>query len=346
MDHYGFLNYVRKDIPIYMSQGVKELIEISSIFTPNKLKRINSQAIKAKKPFNISDVKIVPYLVDHSAFDALAFLIEAEDKRLFYSGDFRGHGRKSVLFTRIIKDPPKDIDCLLMEGSMIGREDQKYKTELDVQKRIVAILREGKKAAFIFMSSQNIDRIVSAYKACLMTDSIFVIDIYTAFILDKLRKISEHIPQFNWKNIRVMFFHPHAEALERAGYRDLLYIYNKKKIKTFEINHSKNKFLIMARDNSIFPGIIKGIDNIDGTKIIYSMWDGYLTEKFKEYCLKKRLIIENIHTSGHATIEDLKAFANALNPTVLIPIHTFQPSKYRDFFQNVRTLDDGETLKL
>ncbi len=346
MDHYGLLNYVRKDIPVYMSQGAKELIEISAIFTPEKLGRINSQVINTKKPFNIGDIKVASYLVDHSAFDALAFLIEAEGKRLFYSGDFRGHGRKSVLFTRIVKDPPHHIDCLLMEGSMIGREGQKYKTEFDVQKRIEEILHEGKKVAFISMSSQNIDRIVSAYKACRKTDSIFVIDIYTAFILDKLRKVSEHIPQFNWKNIRVMFFHPHAEALEKAGYRALLYVYNKKKIKTLEINRSTRRFLVMARDNSIFPHIVKDIDDIGGAKIIYSMWEGYLTEKFKDYCSKKKLIIEKVHTSGHATVNDLKEFADALKPQELIPIHTFDSEKYPGLFHNVKLLRDREELTI
>jgi len=129
MDHYGFLNYIHKDIPVYMSQGAKELIEISNIFTPNKLDKINSNIISNKKPFTIGDIKVTPYLVDHSAFDALAFLIEAEGKKVFYSGDFRGHGRKSALFKQIIVTPPVGVDCLIMEGSMLGRDKQAYKDE-------------------------------------------------------------------------------------------------------------------------------------------------------------------------------------------------------------------------
>jgi len=346
LDHYGLLNYIHHDIPIYMSKGADILVKISSIFTASKTKLSNVSIVTPKKLFHIGDFKITPYLVDHSAFDALAFLIEGDRKRIFYSGDFRGHGRKSVLFERMIKDPPQDIDCLLMEGSMIGRKDQKYKTELDVERRIEAILRESKKTTFISMSSQNIDRIVSAYKACLMTGSIFVIDIYTAFILDMLRRVSPRIPQFNWKNIRVMFFHHHAEALQKAGYRDLLYVYNKKKIKTLEINRSKNKFLMMARDNSIFPSILKGISGVQGSKIIHSMWEGYLAPAFKAYCAKKGLLIEDVHTSGHAVPDDLKAFAKALNPAVLIPIHTFFADEYKNLFSNVKVLKDGEEFSV
>jgi ribonuclease J len=346
LDHYGFLTYVHPEIPIYMSKGADALIKVSSIFTPSKVKLSNVNIITVKKAVCIKDFKIIPYLVDHSAFDALAFLIEANGKRIFYSGDFRGHGRKSVLFDRIIKDPPKNIDYLLMEGSMIGRGSQKHKAEVDVQKRIEEILCKSNKISFISMSSQNIDRIVSAYKACLVTDSIFVIDIYTAFILDMLKKVSPKIPQFDWKNVRVMFFNFHANALAQAGYRGLLYVYNKKKIKNIDINRQKRKFLIVARDNSIFPNIIKGIKDIEGAKFIYSMWGGYLTDKFKDYCFKKKLIIENVHTSGHATIEDLTAFAKAMNPKSLIPIHTFYPDKYQGLFNNVIMLKDGQNLTL
>ena len=102
MDFYGFLSYVHSGIPIYMSQEAQELIEISGILTSDKIVKINSHVINTKKTFNIGDIKITPYLVDYSVFDALAFLIEADDKRIFYSGDYRARGHKSVLFKRII----------------------------------------------------------------------------------------------------------------------------------------------------------------------------------------------------------------------------------------------------
>ena len=342
MDHYGLLNYVHPDIPIYMSQGARELIEISSIFTPNKIGKLNSHIIKSRKSFDIGDITVTPYQVDHSAFDALAFLVEGDDKRLFYSGDFRGHGRKSALFEMMIKKPPKDIDCLLMEGSMLGRDDQKYKNEVSVQTRIEEILKAANNITFFFASSQNIDRLVSAYKACLKTGSTLVIDIYTAYILGRLRKVSKHIPQFNWRNVRVKFYKNQADILADKISTKILYHYNSKKIELIEINKKKDKMLMLARDNSIFPSIVKGIDGITGAKIIYSMWEGYLTEEFKSYCRQKGMVIEQVHTSGHAIPSDLKAFAKAINSRVLIPIHTFEASKYSDIFENVKVLNDKE----
>ncbi|TRZ93680.1 MBL fold metallo-hydrolase [bacterium] len=346
LDHYGFLQYVNPEIPIYLSQGADLLIEVSNIFVPTKVGKLNTRVISNKKQLSIGDYTITPFLVDHSAFDALAFLIEAEGKRLFYSGDFRAHGRKAILFKQMAKKPPQNIDCLLMEGSTLGREDVQYKTEEDVEERLGEILSERKNITFLFVSSQNIDRIVSAYRACLKTDSIFVIDIYTAFILDKLKQVSERIPQFNWKNIRVKFLNTHAKALEKAGHIDLLYTYNKRKIEMPEISRDKNRILMLARDNSVFPLLLNKIKDVAGAKIAYSMWDGYLSEGFRAFCKSNELTLEYIHTSGHATKEDLKSFASAINPKTLIPIHTFDADKYPLFFKNVLVLKDSEEFSL
>ena len=76
------------------------------------------------------------------------------------------------------------------------------------------------------------------------------------------------------------------------------------------------------------------------------MWKGYLTDKLKEYCNQKELEIELVHTSGHATLDDLKAFAGALKPKVLIPIHTFESEKYPKLFKNVKVLEDGEDFEI
>jgi len=342
LDHYGLLRYVHPDIPIYMSKGAKILVEISNIFIPHKVGELNINAVDKIKSFAIGEFKIYSYLVDHSAFDARAFLIEARGKRIFYSGDFRGHGRKNILFDKMIANPPKNIDYLLMEGSMLGRGKQLYNDENAVEKRIEEILKNSSNITFLFVSSQNIDRLVSAYKACLKTGRIFVIDLYTVYILDKLRTVSKNIPQFNWRNVRVKFIKSHADTLADKVSDKLLYFYNTKKIDMLEINRNKDKILMLARDNSVFPLFVKDIKNIEGSQLIYSMWQGYLTDRFKQYCMDKGIEIEQVHTSGHATIENLKAFAEALNPKVLIPIHTFEASKYPELFNNVKILKDKE----
>jgi len=342
LDHYGLLRYVHPDIPIFLSEGARELIGVSDTFTPHRTGKLNARIVGNGKKIKVAGFEITAFLVDHSAFDALALLIEADGSRVFYSGDFRGHGRKSALFRMMVDAPPKNIDCLLMEGSMLGRGEQTYKDEIAVEKGIKEVLDSKSNIAFLFASSQNIDRLVSAYKACRKTGTTFVIDLYTAFILHRLGASTKSLPQFNWPNVRVKFFKFHADKIAEAGHEKLLYLFNQQKIELEEINRTKEKVLMILRDNSLFPRVVGHIHPIKGAQIIYSMWDGYLTDKFQGYCREKGIELKHIHTSGHAIPKDLKAFAKSLNPKVLVPIHTFHSEQYEEMFDNVKVLEDGE----
>jgi len=55
---------------------------------------------------------------------------------------------------------------------------------------------------------------------------------------------------------------------------------------------------------------------------------------------------EEIHSSGHASIDDLKLLANSIKPKQLVPIHTFYPDQYKKHFQNVIELSDGDEKTL
>ncbi len=342
LDHYGFLQYINPDIPVYMSHGTKGTIEISNIFLSKKVFGLNIITLESWKPFKTGGFKVTPHLADHSAFDAFSYLVQSGRKKLFYSGDFRGTGRKYVLFDNIIKKAPRNIDCLLMEGSMMGRGEHLYGNELAVEEGIKKSLKESSNITFLFCSSQNIDRLVSAYKACIVTGKTFVIDLYSAMILKHAGRVSKNIPQYNWNNVRVNYYKKQADSLVEAGLRDFLYEVKSSKIDKDEIVRDKNKILLLARDNSIFKDILGRISNLEGSKVIYSMWEGYLTEKFLEYCDGKGISIEKIHTSGHANFDHLRQFARAFKPKMLVPVHTFEPERFSEFYDKVKMLDDGE----
>lgn len=124
-DHYGFLRFVHPDIPLYMSPGTKSLVEVSNIFLDTGVNLGRAETFLMWQPFRQGEFSITPYLMDHSAPDATAFLIEADGQRLFYTGDFRGHGRKRALLERLTKNPVAGVDCLVIEGTMIGRDEGK-----------------------------------------------------------------------------------------------------------------------------------------------------------------------------------------------------------------------------
>jgi len=344
LDHFGLLHFVNPILPIYMSKGCNKLIELSYYFNEAIFDFTKIELVVPWEPFNIADFTITPYLVDHSGFDALAFLIEAEGKRLFYSGDFRGHGRKHIVFDKIIKDPPKNIDYLLLEGSHIEETDGDYDTEEAVELGLVELLNNKEKLYFIATSSQNIDRIVSIYRACKKTDRIFVIDPYTALILEATKSVSFAIPQHDWgNNMKVLFTDSrHTKLLQKDS---ILGRFEKSEVKYEDIIKDKGRYLI--KDTFALRNKFDADKNLSNTTLIYSMWKGYLEddEELRNFWNRNGVQIIHAHTSGHAHVADLKKFADALNPETIIPIHTFSPDKFLELFNNVKILNDGECFK-
>lgn len=109
-----------------MSAGTDTLISVSQRFEIVEPFDLDVRRFRMYTSFQIGDIVIKPYLMDHSAFDATAFEVTAEGKTVIYSGDFRGHGRKAVCLDRFIENAKKQPDILLTEGSMIGRKMSKY----------------------------------------------------------------------------------------------------------------------------------------------------------------------------------------------------------------------------
>lgn len=361
-DHYGFLKFAHPDIPVYMSAGAEKLINVLNIFV-RKEGRIQlpkmTKIVRDRAPFDIGNLRITPYLTDHSAFDAMSFhvLEITSGKSIFYSGDFRAAGWKEKLFDSFVANPPKSIDCLLMEGTMIEREAGKYPTEQDIMDRMVEILKDtDKKVTFACCSGQNIDRIVTFYKAAKRSKAILVLDPYIACVLKAIENPKNKIPQMNWESIRVLIANYYGKGdifvnkISDSGFKNILYDLAQAKIKPLDFPGLDKKALVLMR-TSMIPALEK-IPGIRGSKIVYSQWKGYLDKtspdsiRFKTFVSKYELDLEHVHTSGHATIDKLKRFAIALNPKNLIPIHTFKKEKYAELFNNVKVLNDGEEFQI
>ncbi len=342
-DHCGFLRFLHTDIPLHMSVGTKSLIEVSNLFLGTAVDLRRVQTFRMWEPFAVGEFIITPYLMDHSAPDAVAFLIDADGKRVFYTGDFRGHGRKRMLLDRLLANPIPNIDCLIMEGSMIGRDQGPYLDETAVENAICGILANQRSYVFVFCSSQNLDRLVSIYRAVKRNRKTLVIDLYTALVLDKLSRISHHIPQFDWEEVRVLFAHAHARKLAEYDVK-LLYKYNTRRIKWEQIKSHQQDMVILARDNPYLRNpMLRKLEPTAGATAIYSMWHGYLDRRdLREVLEAHHIELVEIHTSGHAYVETIKQLAVALEPRQLIPVHTFNPGEFASLFSNVVQMTDGE----
>lgn len=329
-DHYALGKHIDSRIPVYMGKTTHEIMNIcvkhnlrdSFVFK-------NVRFFKNETPFFIGPFKIKPFLTDHSAADAYSFLIECDGKRVFYSGDFRAHGRKKKLFNRLVNHPPKNIDVLLMEGSCLGRESaEKYKTEEALEKEFITLFKQAKGLTLIQTSSQNIDRIVSLYRAAVMSGKTLVMSGYTGHILMAFKQ--NRIPNFTWPTVKKLTKEPKKE--HELSYEQLA-------------AHPEKYIVILG--GHIFLNLKKTALLNEDTTFIYSMWNGYkpLYQKMLDDFIQAGATMRDLHTSGHADIPTLQKLAAALSPKKLVPIHTFDPQKYKELFANVCIYSDNESFE-
>jgi ribonuclease J len=186
-------------------------------------------------PFDSGPFRITPFLNDHSAFDAYSFLVESDGKRLFYTADLRGHGRKAALFEGFLKTAPKGIDVLLMEGTTIGREGEKeaVTSETELERQIVQSMKSTSGLVLAYFSAQNIDRFVTFFRASKRAGRTFIADLYLAHILDALGRKS--LPSPRETDLRVFLPSTMKRRIVREKSFDLVAPYYPRRIYPEEV---------------------------------------------------------------------------------------------------------------
>ncbi len=344
IDHYGLLHHLPTETPIAIGSAARRIVQAAAPFTGQPLPSFAGPELIHTEPIQLGSFKITPFLMDHSAYDAYSLLVEAKGKRLFYSGDFRAHGRKAKLHDYLVSNPPGDIDVLLMEGSSLSRldDDASFPSEAELEEEIFGHLKSAQGMTMFHTSSQNIDRVVTLYRACKRTGKQLIIDLYTASILAATG--NSHIPQSDWPGIHLFIPKLQAIRVKMGGWFDLLKRHSAHRIYPDQFKQTARNAVLMFR-----PLMMKDLDEADcleNASFIYSQWTGYLKQgayASTESWLKRHGIeMRHIHTSGHASPKDLKQFAEALAPRALVPIHSFAPDRYKALFANVVYRADGE----
>jgi len=361
LDHYGLMDWIHPEIPIYLSEESRTLIEVGNIFHPPECvqKKLldHCRTFKHWASFNIGPFTITSYLMDHSAFGASSLLIEAEGKRVFYTGDIRGHGRKGKLFRYLVKKPVPDVDCLLMEGTTLGgTHDVGCHSEKEVEEKLCKVFSEQKDVSFIMAAGSNIDQLVSIYRAAKKARKTLVLDLYQFHLLQKLREYSQGIPPHPNDGMRILYLPSHANSIVEGLGRGVLAEYKSRQIKIEEILERRQELVLRIPLSAMtwIAGEMQKSRPLSGANFIYSMWTGYLERdpKYQQFCEDYQLSMTKIHTSGHAYLHDLKRLVGALNPKAVVPIHTLAGDEFEKHFADkgkgiaVFRIDDGEPFEI
>ena len=255
MDHLGQLIAALPEIPLYMGMLSKEVAMISAEYQDKDLylRLLGANTFRGGEAFTIGDIRIRPLVIDHSAADSYMFVIEAEGKRVLYTGDFRMHGLRHHVLDKLVNTYIGEVDILITEGTSLSRDADDCISEAAVLDDISSYIQDGK-YVFAICSSTNIDRIMGIWQN-MPRDKVLICDAYQKRILDTV--------------INNVYY---ESSLYRRHDRPL--VLNKGPYPKYYMDHG---FVSLVRGTENFISQIKALPK-DDVRIIYSMWTGYIEE--------------------------------------------------------------------
>jgi len=342
-DHWGLIDQVSPKVHVYIGEATSSMLREALFFSKAGIVLNPAGFLKHRAPFELGPFRITPFLNDHNGFDAYSMLIETDGKRLFYSGDFQGHGRKSDIFEELLRKPPKNVDVMLMEGTNVreGGAAGLEPSEEDAETAFVDHFTQAKGMVLVIYSSQSIDRLVTIYRAAKRTGKTLVVDLYTATMAEATMHPTIPRPGFE----RLAVYVPQRQRIQVKQASEFSRVEKIKPYRLFaeDLARDKSKLVMTFRESMAKELVTAGC--LERASAIWSMWPGYLEDssgtRLREFLDAHQIPLSVIHSSGHAYLKDLKRMAESIRPARLVPIHSFAPQRFGAEFSNVELHADG-----
>ena len=386
LDHAGFLSYVRPDIPAYCSPGCKSVLQvfeessygfheytrIKEAYKIRDSKRDATKKVKDKdsvipreinlfKPhFDIGNIKIHPFPVDHSVPGANSFIIETSGGSIVYTGDIRFHGRRANFSQFFVEKAASfEPDIIITEGTNI--HEPKTYGELDLQQDLFSLIENIKGLIIVNFPIRDMDRMRSFIEAAKYTGRSLVINMRQAYTLQvleengviqvpRLDEVKIFIPKKGWGILNDINYPIEIQMQDYQSWENQ-FIEHENSVTADEINNNPDEYIFRCdfaelkylfdikppQDSIYIRSVTEPVDEemeLDQKKV-----DNWL-KYFNLYPY------EQLHCSGHASGYDLQEMIKRINPRKVMPIHTERPTDFSTFHGGVILKGLGEKYLL
>ncbi len=353
-DHMGRIDFIDPKIPVYCGETTSLIHRASSESTGSPLDEHEIKTFRTGDKFRIGSIEVKPIHVDHSIPGAYGFVLHTTEGSIAYTGDFRFHGPMGAMTEDFISVASKAKPiALISEGTRVAEADHKQElSESEVARETVNVVKKTKQLVFSSFRGNDIDRVLSFYRACKDTGRRLVVSMKVALLLEKL-STDKHlkVPRVG-KDVSVYVRRKGGGTFDDKDY----YRWERKfldyGVTADEINR-KQKEVFLHLDQWYFPELID-IKPAKGGAYIHAT-----TEAFNEEGEQEEEVIKNwighydfsyhqIHASGHASMDKVGYLVNKVEAKMVIPIHTERPDLFSMFARENKLLPPtkGEKVRL
>ncbi|HNW44405.1 MAG TPA: hypothetical protein PKI19_07865 [Elusimicrobiales bacterium] len=342
-------------IKIFMTEIMEDVIRITA-----KMRRDgprlagNIHHFRKGHKFIVGRFVITPYLMDHSAAESFAFLIESEGKRVIYTGDFRDHGNKAAAFKQFLAAKMGPIDALITAGARAGLE--KGPAEQEVMGDLEVNVKRLDGALFVMCAGQDIGLLTSLANLAQRTRRYLVVDGYTALLLERMKALALKqgmelkIPGLDTEYLRIIRNDATQRVYQMSEYTETFSRMRPKMFGWDWVRANLNRLIIPVRGNT--PLWVKEqINDLRGAALVYSAWDDCGDEDGMQQALDwfrgRGLADVPAPLTSHAYFSAIRKLAENKRPRYMIPVNTDSAGKFTATFgKRARVLANGEEFAL
>lgn len=356
-DHCGalLLKPINPAVKVYMTEIMEDVVRITSKM-PRDAQKLGPGTHYFRKghKFIVGRFVLTPYLMDHSAAEAFAFLIESDGKRIIYTGDYREHGNKNAAFRQFLAANMGPVDALITEGTLADIE--KGPTEAGVLAQIEAKLKGHDGALYVMCAGQDIGLLAGLALLAKNTRRYLVVDGYVALLLERVKALALKqgvelkLPGLDTEYLRIIRNNATQRVYQLSEYAELFRRMRPKLYGWDWVRDNLRRLIIPVRANSQL-WVQEQIHDFSGAALLYSAWENYGEEEGLPETLAwfKARGLADVPTpsASHAYFGAVRKVVENKKPRYIIPVNTAHPEKFAATFgKRAKVLKDGEEFIL
>jgi ribonuclease J len=295
----------------------------------------------------VGNLKVRSFPVDHSIYGATAFAVETSEGWIVYTGDLRLHGKMGYKTREFANEAAKlKPIVLLCEGTNIHEEGDAV-TEDEVLENALEKVREAEgKLVVADFGPRNLERLMTFREIACDCGRKLAVLAKDAYLLQSIYYVMSEIPDPITDDILVVY----EEVKNVLNWEeDLLQRYKDrgKTVQPEDIRSNEGSYILCLS----FWDINELIDIKPGRGglYIYSSSEAFNEEqridmrRLRQWIdhfgflsagvpdVETGKVVESergVHSSGHASAAELMEIVEAINPRIVIPVHTEHPELF------------------
>jgi ribonuclease J len=320
LDHVGLLPYLRHDIPLLLTEETHRLLlALDDVAFEGPEQPLHDLPVTPGSVTEFGPFMITTVLVDHDTPGACGFLIQTPQVRFAYTGDLRMHGshpERTEEFARQAQAFKSDV--LFIEGTRARSADNEgILAEDEIEGSLIEVIRDTDHGVYFTFYPRHPQRLTAFAEAAKATGRTLVADARSAYIYEKFGGDVTSFAIYGgssdtWTDLTERWVKERGlqviQPTELCGheYQYVLEMPYHRLVDFIDIDVKAGGYYIHSNGAPL--------GNYD------PRWDNFMfwLDKFG-------LRMTRVGSPGHASRGDLLTLIEAIQPRVVMPIHSFHP---------------------